>query len=150
MPGVQLKPQLPHTPVQPGPCTYRAEIGIPIAKRKVISLFFMVFPPVVNSLYRAIMGTLPTNNAIMQADFRLFLLYLHCLHRTSVDAFLTTDAFMLIHMHTSYKGQLAAEIMHQVLHRTHRTEKIAVAPSALSEETENHQPQNACQNKARA
>ena len=140
MPGVQLKLQLPHTPVQPGPCTYRAEMGMPIAKRKVISLLFMAFPPVVNSLYRAIMGTLPTNNAIMQADFRLFLLYLHCLHRTSTDAFLTTDALLFIHIHASHKWQLAAEIMHQVLHRTHRTEKIAVAPSALSEETENHQP----------
>ena len=140
MPGVQLKPQLPHTPVQPAPCMYKADTGIPIAKRKVMILFFIFNPPVVNSLYRAIMRTLPTNNAIMQADFRLFFAHLHCLHRTSVDAFLTTDAFMLIHMHTSYKGQLAAEIMHQVLHRTHRTEKIAITTSALSEETENHQP----------
>ena len=65
IPGVQLKPQLPHTPVQPGPCAYIADTGIPIAKRKVMILFFIFNPPVVNSLYGAIMSTLTANNAIM-------------------------------------------------------------------------------------
>ena len=83
---------------------YKADTGIPIAKRKVMILFFIINPPVLNSLYRTIMGALTTNDTIMETNLSLFLPYLHRLHGTGASAFATANAFLLIHIHASHKG----------------------------------------------
>ena len=81
------------------------------------------------------MGALTAGNAIVQTNCGLFFLHLYRLHGTGTRAFLTADAFMLIHLHPIHKGQPATQGMHKVLHRPHRTEKIAVTATAFRKET---------------
>ena len=111
MPGVQLKPQLPHSPVQPAPCRLNVLTGIPMAIRKEISLFFMAFPPIVDSFYRAVMSALTADNTIMQANFCSLLLHRNRSHGTGCSALFTANALLLIHLHFLREAKPTAKIM---------------------------------------
>ena len=111
MPGVQLKPQLPHSPVQPAPCRLNVLTGIPMAIRKEISLFFMAFPPIVYGLDRADMSALTADNTIMQANFCSLLLHRNRSHGTGCSALFTANALLLIHLHFLREAEPTAKIM---------------------------------------
>ena len=140
--------QLPQIPLQPAPCVEMALTGIPIATRKLISLFFIMLPPIAYSLHRAAMRTHAADNAIMPAQLRLLLLHRRRLHRAGLGTLAAADALLLIHLHLPGKPQSAAKRIHQALRRADRTEKIAEAATALCEQAKNNEPQKGGKNQA--